>query len=512
MTVPPHSNIARIFSKMQQRSAHFKDVLHNGDILLVPFRYVKYFAEDANTSMMDILEMLVHGCLFRPRLLPVHCEFFFYSELYQLLCVEGGKGEARSLFEEFLSDLEGVEFYWIGGLRGLSADGKMEFQANPSLHIPKLFLETALNCPSPKLDTLCIRMYGHQVMPSIDSCLVDIAPFLSSCPKDGETLPISAPYSGLRKIHVFGEIKERASGDIISSIVLHQEVMEGLEIRCNSKVISPGDILDPIFHILTQPSLQFLVVKKWRDYDFKELFYKFLEANAHCKISFATSSEEVVIPVRQVENPDVVQQSKVLHFLPSVADSSYMGIVFAWLEEAKMDFPLHSITILSAFTSRKNEQCVLSRLTTCRVLTLQVKGTRAFPFSGCFAKLSCNKTLEVLQIHGCMPFVILIDNFCEMLSALYTNCAGSLTELSLLSNRIGSLPPDKLELFFRTLVSAANPGQLSVNLRGNGLKDTALDLLLKVWRATKKELQFKSLLLDSPEQEERVSEMVLLEW
>lgn len=514
MTIPPHSNIAKTFCKMEQRSAHFEDTvdLQHGDLLLVPFRYAKYFASDANTNVFDLLSILVNGCQFRPKLLPVHCEFFFYSELYQLfLSVEKDGDKARNLFTEFLSDLESVEFYWIGGLRGPSADGEMSFQANPSMHIPRLFLETVLNSSSPNLDTMCIRMYGssHHFaydMPSIDGCLNDIAPLLSSSSTDesnSKCLPINAPYKGLRKLHIFGEIKEKASRDTISSIILHQIVVEGLEIRCNSKIISPGNVLDPIYHILMQPSIQFLVVTKWQDYNFKDLFCKFLDANADCEINFATWTDEVVIPARS-QTSDLAHRKKFLCFLTG-------DFIFSWLNEAKVDVPLRSVTMKSSIATLGNEQCFLSFLDTCQALTLQVKGGGSFPFLGCFDKLSCNGNLKVLRVHGCLPFMSLVDSFCAMLSAVYINCAGSLTELSLLNNRIGSLPPDKLELFFKTLISFANLGQLSVNLRGNALKDAALDVLLKVWRATKTRPEFKSILLDSSEQEERVAEMVL-EW
>lgn len=514
MTVPPHSNIAKTFCKMEQRSAHFEDIVDSqyGDLLLVPFRYAKYFTTDANTNVLDLLSTLVNACQFRPKLFPVHCEFFFYGELYQSflsVAVEQNGDEARRLFTEFLSDVESVEFYWIGGLRGPNADGEMTFQANPSMHIPKLFLETVLSSPSPHLDTLCIRMYGSSYhfaydMPSIDSCLNDIAPLLSPSSADeskSKSLPISAPYKGLKKLHIFGEIKEEKSRDVISSVILHQTVVEGLEIRCNSRVISPGNLLDPIFHVLTQPTIQFLVVTKWRDYDFKGLFCKFLDVNADCEISFATWSDEVVIPAQSQTSSKLAHRKKFLRLL--TVDS-----IFSLLNEAKVDVPLRSVTMKSPI---KNEQCFLSFLTTCQVLTLQVKGTGSFPFSGCFEKLSCNRNLQVLRIHGCLPFISLIDGFCAMLSAVYTNCAGSLTELSLLNNRIGSLPPVKLKLFFKTLLSFPSLGQLSVNLRGNDLKDAALSVLLDVWRATKTRPAFKTLSLDSSEQEERVAEMVL-EW
>lgn len=518
MTVPPHSNIAKTFCKMEQRSAHFKDVtdLQCGGSLLVPFRYAKHFADDVETSVVDLLSMLVKGCQFRPKLLPVHCEFFYHSELYQLFVQQAGQSNdlAHSLLAEFLSDLEGVEFYWVGGLRGANADGEMTFEANPSIHIPKLFLETALSSSLPKLDTVCIRMYGTANrfaydMPKLDSCLSDIAPLFSSTyvnEHNRKLLPISAPYKGMKKLHIFGEIGSKSSGDVISSILLHQTVVEGLEIRCTSRIISPGYIFDPMYDILTQPHVQFLVMAIWRQYDFKELFYKFLDVNPDYDVSFATLFNEVVIPARNCES-DSVHRRKTLRVISPPGDASYLGVVFAWLREAKMDVSLRSITMKTPIMNVEKEECFLSCLSTCQALTMEVKGS--FPFSECFGKLKSNTHLRVLQIHSCLPFISLIDNFCEMLSAVYTNCTKSLTELSLLNNRIGSLPPEKLGVFFKTLASFANLGQLSVNLRGNSLKDADLDVLLKVWRAAKTECKFKSLSVDSSEQEERVAEMVV---
>lgn len=509
MTVPPHSNIAKTFSKMEQRSAHFMDTVgaHNGSVLLlVPFRYAEYFTTDTCTSVIDLLRMLVKGCQFRPKLLPVHCEFFLYSELYQLfLSADEDKSPACSLFTEFLSDLEHVEFYWLGGLRGPNEQGEMTFRANPSMHIPGVFLEAVLSLPSPKLDTVCLREYAPYA--SVDSCLDNIAPLFSSGDDyKSNRLPISAPYKGLKRLHVIGQLLEETSGSIISSIILHQTLIEGLELRCRSKAVKPGDILDPICHILTQPSVQFLVLSTWQDYEFKELFFRFLDMNAHCDISFATHTEEVVIPARDVQSG---QQRKVLRFLPFVNDISYTGVIFAWLKEANVNTSLRSITAKYPFPTSKNRQCFLSCLATCRSLTLQVKGCQRFPFADCFGELSCNRSLQTLQIHGCLPFTSLIDRFCTALSAIYANCASELLELSLLNNRISSLPPDKLELFFKTLVSSTNLSRLSVNLKGNDLKDAHLDVLLKVWGETKTRPEFKSLLLDSPEQEERVAEMVL---
>lgn len=497
--------------KFQQDGAKISSLadLQCGGSLLVPFRYAKYFASTTKTSVLDLLSMLVKGCQFRPKLLPIHCEFFHHSELHQLHLAQNDL--ACGLFAEFLSELEGVEFYWIGGLRGKDADGEMTFEANPSMHVPKMFLETALSYSSPKLDTLCMRVYGsgHRYgydMPKLDSCLADIAPLLSSSHASeckSKTLPISAPYRGVKKLHLFGELRKKASRDVISSIILHQTVIEGIEIMCDSQTIGPGYILDPIYHVLTRPCIQFLVMTQWRDCNFEELFHNFLDVNTDYEISFAMSANEMIIPARNCK-PDSGHRSKVLRLFSNPRD---VGVDFSWLREAGMDVALRSITIKSAVTGSKNRECFLFYLTTCEALTMEVKGS--YTFSDCFNKLSSNKNLRVLKIHGCLPLVSLIDNFCEMLSAIYANCTGSLMELSLLNNRISTLPSDKLKAFFETLVSFANLSQLSVNLRGNALKDTELDLLLKAWRALKPERKFKSLLLDSSEQEEKTAEMVV---
>ena len=529
-TVPAHSNIAKSFCKLERRAAHFKDTtnMESGQLLLVPFRYSTYFADDFEASMVNLLSLLVKECQFRPKLLPVHCEFFHHSELYQLYLCDGHRPRhqqvlARALFDELLSELEHIEFYWVGGLRGKSGDkGELTFGGNPSIHAPKVFLESVLGNPSPRLDTLCIRVYGSRIhfghdKPKIDSCLADIAPLFSDVyARDCESsvqLPVSAPYKGLEKLHIFGDIGKQVSGSIISSILLHQTCVRGLELSCDSKVIGPGDILEPLREVLSQSTLSFLVVTKWREYNFKEIFHEFLANNRHCEIRFTTSFDEVIIPVRSesVGTNSTPTCRKVLMFYSTLGAMSYQGVIFSWLLEAEVISPLNSISISSTIRSY-NEEGFLTYLSTCKSFSMDIKDIRDSVPEIYFKTLRSNRNLQVLKIHKHYHFVSRIDSFMETIAAVFANCGG-LTELSLLGNRIGSLklPQEKLQAFFELLVSYPRLDQLSIDLRGNAVKDAVLDVFVKAWQSKGGGRQFKSVKLDSSDLEEKLEDLEIIQ-
>lgn len=281
---------------------------------------------------------------------------------------------------------------------------------------------------------------------------------------------------------------------------------------------------------MLQRSLQFLVVKKWLDYDLKRLFFDFLELNRDSEVIVATSlvsSNEVVIPVcapaaitaaTAESAASSHQKRKQLRFISTFRDSSLLGAVFVWLCEAKMDVSLRSIKIKSEISGSYNMSCFLSHVATCQALTLECKGHQFAVTPKYFKALSSNRNLRTLRIHSLIAFSSIVDAFCQTLSEIDSNddegCG--LTELSLVGNRINKLPAEKLKLLFETILSFRRLHQLTVNLRGNSLKEAELDVLLQAWEAMETRQgarrgsrRLKSILLDTPQHEEKIADMLL---
>ena len=156
-------------------------------------------------------------------------------------------------------------------------------------------------------------------------------------------MPTSTPYSGLKKIHIFGDIISEECGNAISSIILHQSGIEDLEIMCTSKKLTLNYILDPIMDIFSQPQLQSFACKGWKDYDFEVIFRQFLESNRDFEISASVGGHEVVIPARNPDSYPLCQ--KTLRFYFHFYNKSSKGIIFSWLQKAKVEGPLKLIKI-----------------------------------------------------------------------------------------------------------------------------------------------------------------------
>ncbi len=148
---------------------------------------------------------------------------------------------------------------WIfaRGAARLQETGKIK--TIPSYYIPKLFFEAIFENPSPKLDTVCIRMDKST---KLDGCVLDIAPYFSSHhhaeASKNRSLPIGTPYSGLKNIHIFGDIASEECGRALSSIILHQSGLVSLELMHTSSTISPKSILDQVMNVISQPQFQSL--------------------------------------------------------------------------------------------------------------------------------------------------------------------------------------------------------------------------------------------------------------
>ena len=512
MAVPPQSNIAKCFLDQSQRDAHFSDVedAYTKRRLLVPFRYAEYFAEGFKTRALDLLDMLIRECRFQPRLLPIHCEFMYHSELFQLYLsgTDQAHHNAHALFVEFLSNVEQLEFYWMGGLKGDYGDGKSN---NPSMCIPKVVLEAILVSQAPKLDTLSFRVYSSQstftpyYLPMLDGFLEDIAPFFSAIHAKNsrnEFLPISTPYSGLKRLHIFGNIVQQSHADIISSIILYQSAIEGLEIMCKSREISPSYLLDPIVSIFSQPQFQYLAFNRWLECDLKEIFQQFIDSNCTCEVRAISTGHEVVIPARSKNSAP--PSRKHLCFYTGVGNLSYLGILFEWLREARLNVPLLSITLRMPL-GRKMDEHFVHYLDSCHALTINFKRSKVLP-DAYLEALSRNPNLTSLRLHNCS---FNVEMFCEILRNIYTNCA-NLTELSLQNNKLNVLSPKMLNSFFEAILSYPHLEQLSLDLRYNNLKDEDVDVLVKVWRGTEHVQKcLESLTLDSEQQQEKVEELIV---
>ena len=517
MTMPPKSYISKTYSSLECRSSHFKDtsVLDYYGKLLIPFRYVKYFGEDFKISSVDLLSLLLNTCHFKPKLLPIHCEFMFHNDLYQLYLhkPEDWFKTVHQLFVEFLADIECLEFYWLGGLTVERIDLRI---SNPLTHIPRLFLEAVLSNRNPKLDSLCISMHSYQqqfYMPKIDSCLNDIAPlFSNSCALDTSIkdilLPTSAHYGGLKKLHIFGHIEAGYSEDILSSIILHQTALEGLETRCVSRSLDLNRVLLTITEISTQPQLQYLLFHRWavkgfHNNGFKVIFNQFLDANSGCQIAVSMPGHDIIIP--PMNSQAVSNFSKSLHFFTNINDISLFGLLFAWLHERKMTQPLQSVNLSNIVTGH-NKTCLLPLLSTCKSLSFEYKIITPYLTPEYLKRIQLNKNLSVLRLNNC-SLLSLIDEFFKTLSEVYSNSVG-LTELSLKGNKLGKLSSEQLRSFFERLFSYYNLEQLSIDLRGNLLGDGSVDLMLRAWEKVGKGKRLKSLLVDQPHHQTKVMEII----
>ncbi len=323
------------------------------------------------------------------------------------------------------------------------------------------------------------------------------------------SLPASTPYSGLKKVHVFGDIASRECSNAISSIILHQSSIEGLEIMCTSRVVSPGNILDPVVDLFSQPQLQFFVCSTWREYDFEAIFHQFLETNRDFEISIAASGHEVVIPACNLNSKASSSPRKVLKFVSELPDTRYIGIVFSWLQKVQLEVPLVSIRVTMPPIGR-NEECFVSFLSSCQTIKFDCKQNMNISSQSrydYFSRVASNPNLQALALNY-FSSQSQIDKYLELLPSIFAN-SPHLKELSFLSNKLGSLPHEKLVKFFECLVSCPRPEQLSIDLRWNNLKGAQVDELLKVWRGVGKERQLKMVTLGTEDLQTKVEEMVL---
>lgn len=549
MAIPRRSEIAQCYSSLKQRASHFRDErkLKYGELLLIPFRYARYFTENFKITAVVLLKMLSTDYHLRPKFLPISCEYMYFSELYQIYLSRKNSqppNSAHSLLAEFLSELERAEFYWVGRMKDTDTFGRPVPNApvNPTFPIPKLFLEAVLKNPLPKLNMVCFRMFAsastgdrvHAFL-KLDNCVKDIAPFFSpGHNENSKTLPISTPYAGLKKVHFIGDIASIECGRAISSIVLHQCSLEGLEIACTSEsVVSSSSVLDPIMEVIVQPQVKFFSCSSWTEYDFGFIFHRFLEANQDYEISLMLGGHKIVVPAHTVGSTSPSLGHKVLKFSPH--NGSYKAVaanVFSWLQQIKLDRPILSITI-AGYLDGCDEIPFVSN---CRSLKFDIQGDvsmlmaersasnprlqdPALPLfvtnriasapslvipKTYFSSIALNPNLQSLTLDG-LSFSLIIDDVLKLLRSVFAS-SPHLTELSFKNSKLGSLPRKKLVEFFECVFSCPHPEQLSVDLWGNRV-DT--DVMLEVWRKVAKGKRMKSII--AMDLQTKVEEMVLQE-
>lgn len=514
MAVPPQSNIAQKFSVMEQRSSHFKDLVleDTHQLLLIPFRYSQYFEDNTNTSSLELLKMLVRTCQVRPKVLPVHCEYMFYSELYQLCLTTDTQerySETWELMVEMLASVERLEFHWLGGF---VVSEKMS--SNPTVHIPLLFVRAVLSNAHPKLDSLYINIFSPMFpyyMPKADVCLREIAPLFSSLFAKSYTaaggskpLPVSAPYTKLKYIHMYCVLEQKESDEIVSSIISEsQETLRGLELRCKSKSLLLEKTMEVIKDVSSHPQLEYLALRYWQvasqfgvKENFKQVFDQFLNTNCASEVSVIGADSTVVIPPPPSSSSSNAAKKKLQLFSSIVDTSLYHGVLLQWLGESAhaARTPLKSVT-LQGPVSGGRESFLRPLLSTSECLVFTYKTFLPIRIKY-LTDIGSNSNLETLSLNTCLPHNALTE-LCKTLSSLNDNGA-PLKKLSLQRNLLNKAPQCEFVALFKTLFTLKRLQELSLDLRGNAFQDSHIDAVVQVWKEVANGRTLKSLTLDTP--------------
>ena len=123
--LPFHSEIAKCYSKMR-RTSRFKVMQR----MLIPFRYAGYFNDDLKIIALELFKMIVTDHQFQSKVLSIHCEFMYHTDLYQSFLHDRNGNWSQSPawrpFVEFLSKLEYLEFCWLKWKPGWKAPPILE--------------------------------------------------------------------------------------------------------------------------------------------------------------------------------------------------------------------------------------------------------------------------------------------------------------------------------------------------------------------------------------------------
>ena len=484
MTIPPGSSISQMYRSLS--STHFQSVpgdLHHGT-MLVPFRYAQYFF---NVSTKDLLTLIMDTCHFRPKLLPVRCEFFYHTEIYQsyLNNSEEWRLSLIELLADFLSEIECLEFYWMGGLKDEDLAGSAESVSCPVSSIPKLFLECTFVNPTPKLDTFQISMYKflRYYMPRADSCLRMVAPFFCSldgvagledtCTGQTEVSP-REPYGGLKNLHIAGIFWDESSDHILSLLLGSQPHLKGLKLAF--KALRMDETREAMAVVAQSPLLRYLMVDMWQIpnhvmTDFREVFDNFVAAQSNCALSLTSVDHSIDLVPPNSE----AKHAKSLS-LYTFNNSTYgVGRLLEWLQSTEAGLMATTVTI-SGPVGRQSEPFTIPYLKTSKRIEFNSKIALKFP-SSFQSAIASNTNLQVLILNNCK---IAVTDFCQFLQELFSKNTG-LRKLSYCHNRLGKLTKEEFELFFRTVFSYPRLEQLVLDISYSNLNKAHLDTVGKIW-------------------------------
>ena len=484
MTIPPGSSISKMYRSLS--STHFLSVpgdLRHGT-MLVPFRYAQYFYY---VTTKDLLAVIMGTCRFRPKLLPVRCEFFYHTEIYQSYLSDSKEWRLTlmELLVDFLSEVECLEFYWMGGVKDEDLAGPADSVSCPISGIPKLFLECTFVNPTPKLDTLQISMYKflRHYMPRADSCLRQVAPFFCSldgvvnfedtCTSRTEVCP-QEPYGGLKNLHIVGIFWDESSDYILSLLLDSQPHLEGLKLAF--KALKMDETRKAMAVVARNPLLQYLMVDAWQIpnhvmTDWREVFDNFVTGHSHCALSLASVGHIIDL---------VPPNSNAKHFknlsLYTFNNSTYgAGRLLEWLQFTEAGLMPASVTI-SGPVERQSEPFAIPYLKTSKRIEFKSKVVLKFPPSFLSA-IASNTNLQVLILSNCK---VPVTDLSQLLQELFSKNT-ELRKLSYCHNRLGRLTREEFELFFRTVFSYPRLEQLILDISYNNLNKAHLDTMGKIW-------------------------------
>ena len=492
MTVPPQSNISKAYRNCSHRSNHFQEIFDDARYgrIFLPFRFAQYFGADFQTSSIELLSLVVETCHFRPKLLPVRCEYFFYTDIYRTYIQNPEKWVATmsSIFTDFLSNIECLEFFWVGGLRDKDVDLNIEGIPSPVTLMPKLFIESAFSSPTPKLDTIEISMFKFMTyyaglvkinffpdyMPKADSCLQLIAPFFCSLDGEGQS---RIAYNGLKRIHISGIFEEEISDSILSSLLGNQRKLEGVRLSCKAGRLDKTR--DTIASLSAQPHLEYLIINMWQVHnhsmdDFREVFDNFVDSSSDCALSLSSVDHNITLAPPSSH----FERCRVLRLYTSYNNTYRVGRLFEWLQSRKVNLIAISMVIKGA-VERNVQQYVCPYLSTCKWVKFDSKVSTSTFSANFLSRIASNENILELTLNNCK---IPVADFCQALEGLYARNK-ELKRLSYCSNKLNKVSKQDLELFFKTVLSYSQLDQLVLDIRKNNLTSADMETMKNAWRS-----------------------------
>ena len=495
ITLPPQSAISKVYTNFFKSSNGFQAITDDEryDQMLIPFRYSHFSEENFTISAIKLLSLIVEECHFRPKLLPVRCEFFFYTQIYRtyLQNHEEWVENMSKVFADFLSEIECLEFFWVGGLR--DSDVQVEGLQNAVTSVPKLFLDSTFCNPLPKLDSIEISMFKFMryYMPKVDSCLKLIAPYFCSLDEVVDCAQLTVPYDRLENIHIAGIFEDEASDGILSSFLGNQKVLRGVKLAI--KAGRMDKTLEVLAAISGDSQVENVTVNMWQVHnhtmdDFREIFENFVSADSGCCLSLSSVDHSIDLAPPTLTT---VGRCRVLR-LYTFNNATYgVGRLFEWLQSMSVDL-LPTSVVISDSVARKVHQYVTPYLSTSARVEIVSKICIKLP-PVFLSSISSNSNLQTLTLNNCK---VPIMDFCQALQQLFTRNT-NLQRLSYCSNKLSKLPKEELEAFFKTVFSFSRLDQLLLDISKNNLQAADLDAVGRIWSSVAPWRLLKGIIVDS---------------